>query len=158
VPRPALLVLEDGASFAGEALIGSGTAGGELVFTTSMAGYQEIASDPSYHGQIVVYTFPMVGNYGAAPGLDESLGAAPPAIVAREITNYAFNRAAESGWLAWLSARGVMAVTGVDTRAVTRHIRERGAMRAVVSTETGGVQTLREAALRVAPIGGGGGR
>ena len=154
MPRPALLVLEDGASFAGEALIGSGTAGGELVFTTSMTGYQEIASDPSYHGQIVVYTFPMVGNYGAAPGLDESPGAAPPAIVAREITNYAYNRAAESGWLAWLSARGVMAVTGVDTRAVTRHIRERGAMRAVVSTETGDVETLREAALRVPPMGG----
>ena len=154
MPQPALLVLEDGASFAGEALIGSGTAGGELVFTTSMAGYQEIASDPSYHAQIVVYTFPMVGNYGAAPALDESAGAAPPAIIAREITNYAYNRAAESGWLAWLSARGVMAVTGVDTRAVTRHIRERGALRAVVSTETGDVETLRAAALRVPAMGG----
>ncbi len=154
MPKPALLVLEDGASFAGEALIGSGTAGGELVFTTSMTGYQEIASDPSYHGQIVVYTFPMVGNYGAAPGLDESPDAAPPAIVAREITNYAYNRAAEAGWLTWLSARGVVAVTGVDTRAVTRHIRERGAMRAIVSTESAAVETLREAALRVPPMGG----
>jgi carbamoyl-phosphate synthase small subunit len=142
MPRPALLVLEDGASFAGEALVGSGTVGGELVFTTSMGGYQEIASDPSYHGQIVVYTFPMIGNYGAA------------AIVAREITNYRFNRAADSTWLAWLSARDVLAVSGVDTRAVTRHIRERGSPRAVVSTETDDIGTLRAAARRVPAMSG----
>jgi carbamoyl-phosphate synthase small subunit len=154
MPRPALLVLEDGASFAGEALTGSGTVGGELVFTTSMAGYQEVASDPSYHGQIIVYTFPMVGNYGVAPGLDESSDAAPPAIVAREITNYAYNRVAETGWLAWLAGRGILAVTGVDTRAVTRHIRELGALRAVISTETGDVDGLRAAARRVPAMGG----
>jgi len=147
-------VLEDGASYAGEALVGSGTVGGEIVFTTSIGGYQEIASDPSYHGQIVTYTFPMNGNYGTAPGLDESTSFHPSAIVAREITDYRFNRAAEATWLDWLAGRGCLAVTGVDTRALTRHIREAGAMRAVVSTQTDDAKRLRELARQVPSMTG----
>ena len=135
MPSAALIVLEDGATFAGEALAGSGTVGGELVFNTSMAGYQEIATDPSYCGQLVTYTFPMNGNYGADPDRDESGKAHARAIIARELTNYRFNRASRQTWLDWLAEHGVLAVSGVDTRALTRHIREKGALRAVVSTE-----------------------
>jgi carbamoyl-phosphate synthase small subunit len=154
VPLPARIVLEDGAEFIGEALAGAGTVGGEVVFTTGMTGYQEVVTDPSYSGQLVTFTFPMVGNYGVADGLAESADAHARAIVAREITNYRFNHAATGEWLDWLSARGVMAVSGVDTRALTRHIREQGAMRAVVSTEGGGAGELVALARTLLPMSG----
>ena len=135
MPSPAVIVLEDGVTFAGEALAGSGSVGGELVFNTSMCGYQEIATDPSYCGQLVTYTFPMTGNYGADADRDESGKAHARAIIARELTNYRFNRSSRQTWLDWLAEHGVLAVSGVDTRALTRHIREKGALRAVVSTD-----------------------
>jgi carbamoyl-phosphate synthase small subunit len=154
VPLPARIVLEDGAEFAGEALAGEGTVGGEVVFTTGMTGYQEVVTDPSYSGQLITFTFPMLGNYGVADGLAESADAHARAIVAREITNYRFNHMATGAWLDWLSARGVMAVSGVDTRALTRHIREQGAMRAVVSTEGGSAGELVELARALPPMSG----
>ncbi len=126
LPSPAVIVLEDGVTFAGEALAGSGSVGGELVFNTSMAGYQEIATDPSYCGQLITYTFPMNGNYGADADRDESGKAHARAIIARELTNYRFNRASRQTWLDWLAEHGVLAVSGVDTRALTRHIRDAG--------------------------------
>ena len=143
---PALIVLEDGTSYPGEALAGSGTVGGEIVFNTSMTGYQEIATDPSYAGQIITYTFPLNGNYGADEARDESARAHARAVVAREITNYAYNRASSGTWLDWLSDHGVLAVTGVDTRALTRHIRDAGALRAVISTEDLDPHSLRKRA------------
>ena len=154
MPEAALIALEDGTTFRGEALTGDGTVGGEIVFTTAMTGYQEVATDPSYAGQLVTYTFPMVGNYGVAPALEESDTAHARAIVAREITSYGFSHAAEGTWLEWLAANDVMALTGVDTRALTRHIRDRGAMRAVASTRTGAVDELVELAKQVPPMSG----
>ncbi len=154
MPSPALIVLEDGTAFRGEALAGQGTIGGEVVFTTSMSGYQEIATDPSYCGQLVTYTFPMNGNYGADEERDESGKAHARAIIAREITNYRFNRASRTTWLDWLSEHGVLAVSGVDTRALTRHIREQGALRAVVSADTTDVRHLRRAAQGLPRMGG----
>ena len=120
--------------------------GGEIVFNTSMCGYQEVVTDPSYCGQLVVFTFPMIGNYGADADRDESGKAHARAIVARELTNYRFNRASRQTWLEWLAEHGVLAVTGVDTRALTRHIRDKGALRAVVSTDVADVKHLRKAA------------
>jgi carbamoyl-phosphate synthase small subunit len=146
MPKRALVVLEDGTCFSGEALAGTGTVGGELVFTTAMTGYQEIATDPSYAGQVVTYTFPMNGNYGADPDRDESGSAHARAILTRELTNYRFNRASSATWLEWLGAHGVLAVSGVDTRALTRHVREQGALRVVVSTESDDVRDLRRRA------------
>ena len=154
MPSPAVIVLEDGALFHGEALAGSGSVGGEVVFNTSMAGYQEIATDPSYCGQLITYTFPMNGNYGADPDRDESGKAHARAIITRELTNYSYNRSSRTTWLDWLAEHGVLAVTGVDTRALTRHIREAGAMRAVVSTETADVKHLRQAAQKLPVMGG----
>jgi carbamoyl-phosphate synthase small subunit len=139
-------VLEDGAVFRGEALAGHGAVGGEIVFNTSMAGYQEIATDPSYCGQLITYTFPMNGNYGADPDRDESGKAHARAIITRELTNYHYNRASRTTWLDWLAEHGVLAVSGVDTRALTRHIRDAGALRAVVATETDDVKHLCKAA------------
>jgi carbamoyl-phosphate synthase small subunit len=146
MPKPALIVLEDGATFAGEALVGHGTVGGEFVFNTSMQGYQEIVTDPSYAGQVVTFTFPMNGNYGVDPERDESDRAHARAVVARELTNYRYNRVSSGAWLEWLADHGVLAVSGVDTRALTRHLRDRGALRGVVSAGGGDVKSLRAAA------------
>ncbi|HEY5168573.1 MAG TPA: glutamine-hydrolyzing carbamoyl-phosphate synthase small subunit [Thermoleophilia bacterium] len=154
LPSPGVIVLEDGVTFAGEALAGSGSVGGELVFNTSMAGYQEIATDPSYCGQLITYTFPMNGNYGADADRDESGKAHARAIIARELTNYRFNRASRQTWLDWLAEHGVLALSGVDTRALTRHIRDRGALRAVVSTDVQDVKHLRKAAQGLPAMGG----
>lgn len=154
MPSPAVIVLEDGTTFAGEALAGQGSVGGELVFTTGMCGYQEIATDPSYCGQLVTYTFPMIGNYGADGERDESGKAHARAIIARELTNYRFNRASRQTWLDWLAEHGVLAVTGVDTRALTRHIREKGALRAVVSTDVADRKHLRRSAQGLPAMGG----
>jgi len=147
MPEPALIVLEDGATFAGEVLVGRGTVGGEFVFNTSMHGYQEIATDPSYAGQVVTFTFPMNGDYGTDVTRDESARAHARAVVARELTNYRFNRASSGSWLEWLADHGVLAVSGVDTRALTRHLRDKGALRGVVSAGGGNdVRSLRAAA------------
>jgi carbamoyl-phosphate synthase small subunit len=146
--------LEDGAAFRGEAVAGAGTVGGEIVFNTSMTGYQEIATDPSYCGQIITYTFPLNGNYGADPSRDESRQAHARAIIARELVNYTFNRASTTSWLDWLNAHGVLAVGGVDTRALTRHIRSQGALRAVVSTDDPDVSSLRRRAQKLPRMAG----
>ena len=118
----AALVLEDGTVFAGESVGAEGFALGEAVFTTSMTGYQEVATDPSFEGQIVCFTAPMVGNYGVAARRSESRRAHVKAVVMRE--------ARGPEWTDWLHDHGVVALTGVDTRSLVLHLRERGAMRA----------------------------
>jgi carbamoyl-phosphate synthase small subunit len=116
------LVLEDGTVFQGRSVGARGHAFGEAVFTTSMSGYQEVATDPSFEGQIVCFTAPMVGNYGVADARSESRRAHAKAVVMRE--------ARGPQWTDWLHERGVVALTGVDTRSLVLHLRERGAMRA----------------------------
>jgi carbamoyl-phosphate synthase small subunit len=118
----AALVLEDGTVFAGDAVGAPGRALGEAVFATPMTGYQELATDPSYEGQILAFTAPMVGNYGVDRGRDESAGPHVRAVVMRE--------ARGPEWTDWLRAHGLVALTGVDTRSLVLHLRERGAMRA----------------------------
>jgi carbamoyl-phosphate synthase small subunit len=119
---PGLLVLEDGEVFAGESVGAAGFAFGEAVFTTSMTGYQEVATDPSFDGQIVCFTAPMVGNYGVDDSRSESRRTHATAVVMRE--------ARGPEWTDWLHERGVVALTGVDTRSLVLHLRDRGAMRA----------------------------
>lgn len=154
MPSPALIVLEDGSAFRGEAVAGGGTIGGEMVFNTAMTGYQEIATDPSYCGQIITYTFPLNGDYGADPSRDESGQAHARAIIAREMVNYAFNRTSTTSWLDWLNAHDVLAVGGVDTRALTRHLRDKGALRGVVSTDDLDVGSLRRRAQKLPRMAG----
>jgi carbamoyl-phosphate synthase small subunit len=116
------LVLEDGTVFAGESVGADGFAFGEAVFTTSMTGYQEVATDPSFEGQIVCFTAPMVGNYGVEELRSESRRAHATAIVMRE--------ARGPEWTDWLHANGLVALTSVDTRSLVLHLRAEGAMRA----------------------------
>ena len=123
------LVLEDGTVFPGTSVGAEGFAFGEAVFTTSMSGYQEVATDPSFEGQIVTFTAPMVGNYGVDDARSESKRVHAKAVVMRE--------ARGPQWTDWLHARGIVALTGIDTRSVVLHLRDAGAMRAAaVSGET----------------------
>ena len=119
-----MLVLEDGTVFPGESVGADGFACGEAVFTTSMTGYQEIVTDPSFAEQLVCFTAPMVGNYGVEAARSESARPHAKAVLMRE--------ARGPGWTDWLLERGVVALTGVDTRSLVLKLRDAGAMRAVV--------------------------
>jgi carbamoyl-phosphate synthase small subunit len=123
------LLLEDGSRFDGEPAGAPGGALGEVVFNTAMSGYQEAVSDPSYAGQIIVFTYPLVGNYGVSGSHMESDRIHTRAVIMREGVDREDAPRAEGGWLSWLRDCGVPALTGVDTRALVRHIRDRGAMR-----------------------------
>jgi carbamoyl-phosphate synthase small subunit len=123
------LLLEDGTRFDGVPCAHGGEVTGEVVFNTSMTGYQESVTDPSYAGQIIVFTYPLVGNYGVSAEAMESDRAHARGVVMRDPKNGEDVATAEGGWLDWLADRGVPAIGGVDTRALVRRIRDRGAMR-----------------------------
>jgi carbamoyl-phosphate synthase small subunit len=131
-PRePGYVLLEDGARFDGLLTASGQPATGEVVFNTSMTGYQEAVTDPSYAGQIITFTYPLIGNYGVAAEAMESDRVQARAVIMREAKNHraAASPHAEGGWLDWLRDCGIAAIDGVDTRALVRHIRDRGAMR-----------------------------
>jgi carbamoyl-phosphate synthase small subunit len=128
-PPTAYLLLEDGARFDGLACGADEIAVGEVVFTTSMSGYQETVTDPSYVGQLITFTYPQIGNYGVSSEAMESDRVHARAAVMRAAVDRVDAPSAERGWLSWLSEHGVPAITDVDTRALVRHIRDLGAMR-----------------------------
>ena len=125
----AYVLLEDGARFDGLACGGDAHAVGEIVFTTSMSGYQEAMSDPSYAGQLIAFTFPQIGNYGVSAPAMESDRVHARAAIMRAGVDREDAPGAEQGWLSWLTDCGIPAITDLDTRALVRHIRDRGAMR-----------------------------
>jgi carbamoyl-phosphate synthase small subunit len=139
--EPGYVLLEDGRRFDGELCGISGGITGEVVFNTSMTGYQEAVTDPSYAGQIITFTYPLIGNYGVSEAAMESDGVHARGVIMREGKNFPAGPIGGSsgtlppdpdaggGWLDWLSDSGVPAISGVDTRALVRHIRDRGAMR-----------------------------
>jgi carbamoyl-phosphate synthase small subunit len=129
-----MLALEDGTVFEGWSCGSPGEADGEAVFNTSLVGYQEVVTDPSYAGQIVTMTMPQIGNYGVNGADMESRGSFMRGLVVREMSRIASSWRAEISLPEFLRREGVVAIEGVDTRRLTRHIRERGAMRAVIST------------------------
>ncbi len=131
---PALLLLEDGRAFSGRSFGAPGETFGEAVFNTALAGYQEVLTDPSYAGQIVTMTVPLVGNTGIVPGDGESERIQVAGFAVREATRRHSSWRARAGLAETLREQGVVAIEGVDTRALTLHLRERGAMRAAIST------------------------
>ncbi|MGY1742846.1 MULTISPECIES: glutamine-hydrolyzing carbamoyl-phosphate synthase small subunit [unclassified Blastococcus] len=131
----ALLVLEDGRTFRGDAYGATGTTVGEAVFATGMTGYQETLTDPSYAGQIVAMTAPHIGNTGVNGEDDESRRMWVAGFVVRDPARRPANWRATGSLDDELVAQGVVGISGIDTRALTRHLRERGAMRAGISTE-----------------------
>ncbi|MEU7808942.1 glutamine-hydrolyzing carbamoyl-phosphate synthase small subunit [Micromonospora chalcea] len=132
--RPAILVLEDGRTFHGEAYGSVGETFGEAVFNTGMTGYQETLTDPSYHRQVVVQTAPHIGNTGVNGSDDESDRIWVAGYVVRDPARISSNWRATGGLEDRLAAEGVVGISGVDTRALTRHLRERGAMRVGISS------------------------
>jgi carbamoyl-phosphate synthase small subunit len=126
------LALEDGTVFRGESVGAEGFAFGEAVFTTSMTGYQEVVTDPSYAEQVVCFTAPMVGNYGVAADRCESRRPHARGVVMREARGPA--------WTDWLHEHGIVALSGIDTRSLVVHLREAGAMRAVAVAGDGSVE------------------
>ena len=132
-PR-ALLALEDGSVFEGLSCGAAGETFGEVVFNTSMVGYQEIVSDPSYAGQIVTLTYPQVGNYGVCEEVMQSPELYPRGLVVRDMCRTPNNWTSTGSLPELLSNHGVVAIEGVDTRALTLTIRDKGAMRAAIST------------------------
>ncbi len=125
----AYVLLEDGARFDGDACGAAGCAVGEVVFTTGMSGYQESMSDPSFAGQLITFTYPHIGNYGVSAEAMESERPWARGAIMREACDREDAPGAEGGWLTWLADCGVSAISGVDTRALVRHIRQGGAMR-----------------------------
>ena len=140
----AYVLLEDGARFDGLACGADAAAVGEIVFTTAMSGYQEAMTDPSYAGQLITFTYPQIGNYGVSEQAMESDCVHARAAIMRAAVDRADAPRADQGWLTWLTARGIPAITDVDTRALVRHIRDRGAMRGGVFPATIGAAEARD--------------
>jgi len=130
----ALLALEDGTLFWGKSVGVSGETFGELIFNTGMTGYQEVLTDPSYRGQIVVMTYPEVGIYGINLDDVESKRVQVAGFVIHRAVREPFNHRATLSFTEYLRRAGIVAIEGIDTRALTRHIRTRGAMRGAIST------------------------
>jgi len=152
--KPAALALEDGLYFRGTCFGAEGERAGELVFNTSMSGYQEILTDPSYKGQIVVMTCPMIGNYGVNDEDPESAAPQVEGFVVKEASRMASNWRATSTLRDYLKEHRIVGIEGIDTRYITRHIRSIGAMRAVLSTEDLDRDSLVEKAKQVKPMAG----
>ncbi|MEJ7654520.1 MAG: glutamine-hydrolyzing carbamoyl-phosphate synthase small subunit [Chloroflexia bacterium] len=134
--EPALLVLEDGRIFHGESFGASGVADGEVVFSTSMTGYQEMCTDPSYHGQILCLTYPLVGNYGVSDGHSQSTRPWVSGLVVRRHERAPSHWTSGGGLHEYLEHQGVPGIAEVDTRALTRHIRSHGSRRGIIVRAT----------------------
>lgn len=149
----AILALEDGRTFEGESFGHTGTTTGEACFNTSMTGYQEIITDPSYRGQIVTMTYPLIGNYGVNPEDAESKEPHVRGLVIGELSPIASNWRSRQSLPDYFSEHKIIGIDGIDTRALTKHLRSAGAMRACLSTELSAEEAV-QAAKDSAPMEG----
>jgi carbamoyl-phosphate synthase small subunit len=141
----ALLALEDGTVFEGESIGRAGRAVGEVVFNTSMTGYQEMLTDPSYRGQILTLTYPLIGNYGTNPTDFESAGVQVEGLVIKQLCDHPSNWQSVASLDDFLRQHGVIGIAGVDTRALTRRLRKQGVMMGAISSD----ETAEEALFRL---------
>ncbi|MBE3071706.1 MAG: glutamine-hydrolyzing carbamoyl-phosphate synthase small subunit [Acidobacteria bacterium] len=153
-PDPAVLALEDGTCFTGISVGAAGETSGEAVFNTSMTGYQEVLTDPSYAGQIVTMTCPEIGNCGVTPEDRESAVPRVAGLVVRQASLLASNWRSRSTLQQYLIEHGIVAIAGIDTRALTRRLRSAGVMRAVLAAGTDDASGLVERARQVPPMEG----
>ncbi|MEP4076778.1 glutamine-hydrolyzing carbamoyl-phosphate synthase small subunit [Haloferula sp.] len=149
----AILALEDGRLFEGRAFGSSGTTTGEICFNTSMTGYQEVITDPSYRGQIVTMTYPQIGNYGVNPEDAESSSPHIRGFVIGELSPVASNYRSRQTLADYFTEHGIVGIEHIDTRALTKHLRSLGAMRACLTTELSAEEAI-EAAKASAPMEG----
>ena len=145
---PAMLALEDGRVFRGEGFGAATETTGEVVFNTAMTGYQEVMSDPSYCGQILTFTYPLIGNYGVNDEDWESSALRAQGMIVRDLCEIPSNWRSTGTLDALLESRGVPGIAGLDTRALTRHLRDRGTMRGCLSTLSTNADELVEKARR----------
>ncbi|BBO90379.1 glutamine-hydrolyzing carbamoyl-phosphate synthase small subunit [Desulfosarcina ovata] len=150
----ARLTLEDGRTFPCRSFTGPGEASGEVVFNTSMTGYQEVLTDPSYSGQMVTMTYPLVGNYGVNPDDVESARIQVAAFLVKEYQPFPSNFRSTQSLADYLKGQGILGVEGLDTRALTRHIRNGGAMRAIISTQDLDPESLKRRANQIPSMEG----
>jgi carbamoyl-phosphate synthase small subunit len=150
----AYVLLEDGTRFDGDACGGLDAVTGEVVFTTGMSGYQESVTDPSFRRQIITFTYPHIGNYGVSAQAMESGAVHARGVIMRAAVNRSDAPSAEAGWLDWLRDNGIPAITGVDTRALVRHIRDAGAMRGGIFPAQLAESAARERVLAEEPMTG----
>ncbi|HEX3911067.1 MAG TPA: glutamine-hydrolyzing carbamoyl-phosphate synthase small subunit [Solirubrobacteraceae bacterium] len=148
------VLLEDGTRFDGDFCGAEQPAVGEVVFTTGMSGYQESMTDPSFAGQLITFTYPHIGNYGISTPAMESERPWARAAIMREACNREDAPTAERGWLDWLTDCGVSAISGIDTRALVRHIRDAGSMRGGVFPASIAVSQARELIAAEPPMAG----
>jgi len=150
----AILFLEDGTHFFGESLSTQGETAGEILFNTAMSGYQEVLTDPSYAGQIVCMTYPLIGNYGVNEEDVESKKIHLKGFVVKEFCRVHSNFRATQSLIEYLDEHKIIAIEGIDTRALTRHLRERGAMKAIISTKEFDLKKLSQKLAKLPPMEG----
>ncbi len=139
----ARLLLEDGTLFRGKAFGKTGVAAGELCFNTGMTGYQEVFTDPSYFGQVLIMNCAHIGNYGTSLQDNESSGAKVKAVIGRNLGGHYSRAAADTSLQTYFEKEGIVGISGVDTRALVAHVRTRGAMNCIVSTDDSPLDSLR---------------
>ncbi len=149
--RPAILALADGSLFHGQAVGADGTSAGEVVFNTAMTGYQEILTDPSYTGQLVTLTYPHIGNTGVTPHDAESAAPAAAGLIVRDVPRRPSNWRMQQSLPDYLVATGIVAIAGIDTRRLTRILRESGAQSGAIVAGAGATAEAALAAARGAP-------
>ena len=145
-PDKAILALADGTVVHGHAIGHRGTTGGELCFNTSMTGYQEIFTDPSYHGQLMMMTYPHIGNYGVSSRDDEARKVMISGLIVRAFSHHYSNTMADGDLDDYLKRNRIVGITGIDTRKLVRQIREKGVLNAVISSEIDNADELLEKA------------
>lgn len=151
---PAVLLLEDGTVFYGRGCGFKGTATGEICFTTGMTGYQEVFTDPSFKGQVVVTTHVHIGNYGIKHGESESGQVQIAGLVCKQFMEYSSRHQADDSLQAYFEEHKIVAISDVDTRSVVRHIRNKGAMNCIFSSETTDIELLKEKLQKVPSMKG----
>ena len=139
----ARLILIDGSSYEGVSVGATGTATGEVVFNTSMTGYQEILTDPSYAGQLVALTYPIIGNYGVTPRDRESAKPRVAGFIVREMCEIPSNYASQGSGDDYLQSNGIVSIQGIDVRHLTKHIRDGGVLLGMITTEHSPAQGLK---------------
>ncbi|MGC4102739.1 glutamine-hydrolyzing carbamoyl-phosphate synthase small subunit [Ferruginibacter sp.] len=153
-PTPAVLILEDGNVFYGTAFGKIGTATGEVCFNTGMTGYQEVFTDPSYYGQVLIMNSVHIGNYGVKAADVESDSVKVKAVIGRNLEDKYSRFMADASLQNYFEAQGIVAIDGIDTRALVAHIRTQGAMNCIISSETLDVEQLKATLKKVPSMDG----
>lgn len=141
--QTAILMLEDGTTFQGIAIGKIGTSAGEICFNTGMTGYQEIYTDPSYYGQIIVNTNPHIGNYGTVSSEDESKQVQIRGLVVNKFSSIHSRKTSEGSLQEYLETANIVGISDIDTRMLVRHIRQKGAMNAIISSDTNDIEAIK---------------